>query len=252
MAQKITNTTFTINAPSVPLNEGEKLIVRFRMVSNDIPLSNFTASIGQGNLRISSLAASTGYTTVKLQPPAGSQAFPSASMADPNNTNEIVLSTGITGFYGGQYMFVPNPVISGSQSSLYENYGDVDYTFNINPFDMALIYLSDGTYIESRILRAYEQGGLLRLTLDILLSNSLRSELINRTYKRFLILSRQNDETNVILSFTKRDGKTSYGFLIPENISPTVIGNIDTITREVKQKLLKDQSVINDVNGGNF
>jgi hypothetical protein len=251
MAQKITNTTFTINTPSVALNEGEKLIVRFRMVNNDVPLSNFTASIGQGNLRISSLAASTGYTTVNLSPPVGSQAFPSASMADPNNTNEIVLSTGITGFYGGEYLFVPNPV-SGSESSLYENYGDVDYAFNINPFDMVLIYLSDGTYIESRILRAYEQGGLLRLTLDILLSNSLRSELINRTYKRFLILSRQNDETNVILSFTKRSGKTSYGFLIPENISPTVIGNIDTITREVKQKLLNDQSVINDINGGNF
>jgi hypothetical protein len=249
MAQKITNTNFTINAPSVPLNEGETLIVRFRMENNDIPGSNFTASIGQGNLRISSLAASTGYTTVPIDPP--DQAFPSASMADPNNTNEIVLSTGITGFYGGEYMFVPNPV-SGSESSLYENYGDVDYAFNINPFDMLLIYLSDGTYIESRILRAYEQGGLLRLTLDIELSNNLRSELINRTYKQFLILSRQNDETNVILSFTKRSGKTSYGFLIPENISSAVIGNIDTITREVKQKLLNDQSVINDINGGNF
>lgn len=249
MAQKITNTTFTINAPSVALTEGEKLIVKFRMTGNTVPSSNFTASIGQGNLRISSLAASTGYTTVSILPPT--QAFPSASMADTNNTNEIVLSTGIAGFYGGEYMFVPNPV-SGSESSLYENYGDVDYAFNINPFDMVLIYLSDGTYIESRILRAYEQGGLLRLTLDIELSNSLRSELINRTYKRFLILSRQDDETNVILSFTKRGGKTSYGFLIPENISPTVIGNIDTITREVKQKLLNDQSVINDINGGNF
>lgn len=247
MAQKITNTTFIINAPSVALTENEKLIVKFRMVGNTLPTPNFTASIGQGNLRISSLAASTGYTTVSIINP---QAFPSASMADTNNTNEIVFSTGITGFYGGQYMFVPNP--SGSESSLYENYGDVDYAFNINPFDMVLIYLSDGTYIESRILRAYEQGGLLRLTLDIKLSNSLRSELINKTYKRFLILSRQNDETNVILSFTKRGGKTSYGFLIPENISPTVIGNIDTITREVKQKLLNDQSVINDINGGNF
>ena len=115
MAQKITNTTFTINTPSVALNEGEKLIVRFRMVNNDVPLSNFTASIGQGNLRISSLAASTGYTTVSIAPPT--QAFPSASLADPNNTNEIVLSTGITGFYGGEYLSVPNPV-SGSESSL--------------------------------------------------------------------------------------------------------------------------------------
>ena len=31
-------------------------------------------------------------------------------------------------------------------------------------------------------------------------------------------LSKREDETNVHLSFTKRDGKTSYGFLIPEDI----------------------------------
>ena len=249
MAQKITNTTFNINVPSIALNDGEALIVKFQMENNNIPGSNFTASLGQGSLRISSLAASTGYSSTIIYPTP--QAFPSASMADPNNTNEIVLSSGITSFYGGQYIFVPNP-ISGSESSLYENYGDVDYPFIIQPFDMALIYLSDGTYLETRILRAYEQAGLLRLTLDIELSNTLRSELINKTYKRFLILSRQNDETNIILSFIKRSGKTSYGFLIPENISQAVIGNIDTITREVKQKLLNDQSVINDINGGNF
>jgi cold shock CspA family protein len=84
------------------------------------------------------------------------------------------------------------------------------------------------------------------------LSNILKAELANQTYKRFLILSRKVDETNVILSFTKREGKTSYGFLIPENLSPDVLANIDTITREVKQKLLSDQSIISDINGGTF
>jgi hypothetical protein len=180
--------------------------------------------------------------------------FNSASIALDSNTNEIILSSGISGFHGGDYIFVPNP-LGGTESTLYAgsvDYGDVDYPFTIKPYDIALIYLSDGTYIETRILNVYKQSGLIRLSLDISLSNALKAELANQTYKRFLILSRRVDETNVILNFTKRDGKTSYGFLISDVISSEVLGNIDTITKEVKQKLLNDQPIINDINGGTF
>jgi cold shock CspA family protein len=127
-----------------------------------------------------------------------------------------------------------------------------DYNFVINPFDIILIYLSDNTYIETRVLNVYKQNGLLHVGLDISLSTTVKNELANQLYTRLLVLSRKADETNVILSFTKRDGKTSYGFLIPENVSSDVLANIDTITREVKQKLLNDQAVINDINGGSF
>jgi cold shock CspA family protein len=248
MARKITNTTFNINIPSINLEDGDDVIFKFRMESNNVPSSNFTASIAQGSLKISSLAASTGYTTTNIP------FFNSAAIALNSNTDEIILSSGVSGFYGGDYIFVPNP-LKGTESTLYAGdvgYGDVDYPFTINPYDIALIYLSDGTYIETRILQAYKQSGLMRLKLDISLSTTLKSELVNQTYKRFLILSRRVDETNVILSFTKRDGKTSYGFLIPENLSTEVLSNIDTITREVKQKLINDQNVISDINGGTF
>jgi cold shock CspA family protein len=245
MARKTTNTTFNINIPSINLEKGEIISFKFQMESNNVPSSNFTASIAQGSLKMSSLAASTGYATTVIP------FFNSASIATGSNSNEIILSSGVSGFHGGDYTFVPNP-LSGSISTLYDEYGDVDYPFTINPNDIALIYLSDGTYIETRILNVYKQNGLIRLSLDISLSTTLKSELAHQTYKRFLILSRRVDETNVILSFTKRDGKTSYGFLIPENLSPEVLSNIDTITREVKQKLLNDQSVISDINGGTF
>jgi cold shock CspA family protein len=245
MAQKITNTTFNINVPSINLEAGEKLIFRFQMEGNDVPSSNFTASIAQGSLKISSLAVATGYTSTNIP------FFNSASIVTGSNIDEIVLSSGVSGFHGGDYTFVPNP-LTGSLNSLYDEYGDVDYPFEINPYDIALIYLSDGTYIETRILQVYKQSGLIRLKLDISLSNTLKAELANQTYKRFLILSRKIDETNVILSFTKREGKTSYGFLIPENLSTEVLANIDTITREVKQKLINDQNVISDINGGTF
>jgi cold shock CspA family protein len=245
MAQKITNTTFNINLPSINLEAGEKLIFKFQMESNNVPSSNFTASIAQGSLKVSSLAVATGYTSTNIP------FFNSASIVTGSNIDEIVLSSGVSGFHGGNYTFVPNP-LTGSLNSLYDEYGDVDYPFEINPYDIALIYLSDGTYIETRILQVYKQSGLIRLKLDTSLSNTLKTELANQTYKRFLILSRKIDETNVILSFTKREGKTSYGFLIPENLSTEVLANIDTITREVKQKLINDQNVISDINGGTF
>ena len=243
MAQKVTNTTFNINVPSTSLNVGDKLIFKFQMNGNST--SNFTASVAVGNLKVNSLAASAGSTSTPLQYFSGSGTI---------SANEIVMSTGVSGFYGGQYTFVPNPAV-GPQNSLYEgtaNYGDVDYPFLIQPFDVALIYLSDGTYIETRILKADTSSGKLVLTLDTSLSNTIRQELQYKTYTRFLILSRRSDETNVILSFTKRNGKTSYGFLIPENISPAVLANIDAITSQAKQKLLNDQSVISDINGGTF
>ena len=58
-------------------------------------------------------------------------------------------------------------------------------------------------------------------------------------------LKKVEDETNVHLSFTKRDGKTSYGFLIPEDINQDVLNNIDTITKETKQKLLNESTTNN-------
>lgn len=243
MAEKSTTTTFSVNIPSTALTVGEKLIFKFQMEGNTT--SSFTASLGPGSLKVSSLAASLGYASTPYS------YFSSASIATGSNSNEIIFSPGVSGFHGGNYIFVPNP-LSGSVSSLYDEYGDVDYNFVINPFDIILIYLSDNTFVEARVLNVYSQAGLLHVTLDIELSATLKSELANQTYTRFLVLSRRQDETNVILSFTKRDGKTSYGFLIPENISPTVLANIDTITREVKQKLLNDQPAIDNINGGSF
>ena len=243
MAQKTTTTTFNVNIPSVNLNVGEKLIFKFQMEGNTT--GSFTASLGTGTLRVSSLAASLGYASTPYS------YFSSASIATGSNSNEIVFSPGVSGFHGGNYIFVPNP-LSGSTSTLYDEYGDVDYNFTINPYDIVLIYLSDNTFVEARVLGVTTQSGLLRVRLDIDLSATLKSEIANQTYTRFLVLSRRQDETNVILSFTKRDGKTSYGFLIPDNISPAVLANIDTITKEVKQKLLNDQPAIDNINGGSF
>ena len=88
MPQQTTNNNFTINIPSVALNAGEKLIFKFG-VTNISPNSDFTASINEGSLKVSSLAASTGYSVVTQT--SGTGFFHSASMADTtNNTRNII------------------------------------------------------------------------------------------------------------------------------------------------------------------
>ena len=104
-----------------------------------------------------------------------------------------------------------------------------------------LTYLSDGTYAESRVTSVTTSGSLLQVQLDGDMSSLYRNNLMSSSFQRFLVLKRVEDETNANLTFAKRDGKTSYGFIVPDNLSPDVLNNIDTITKEVKQKLLADQ-----------
>ena len=96
---------------------------------------------------------------------------------------------------------------------------------------------------------------LLRVKLDSPLPSLLRTDLANSgggLYRYFLVLSRRPDETSAYLTFKKREGKTSYGFIIPNDISPDVLAKIDVITKEVKQKLLNEQSAIDNISGGTF
>ena len=238
------NHTFVANIPSVNLTAGEALVFKFQ--NSAYSALTFTAYLDdQADLKVSSLAASTGYSSIS----SSAEFFHSASMANTgSNTTDIVFSAALSGFWDNSYIFVPNP-ITGSFNSLYSGsvaYGDVDYNFSPNPpcYDIVLVYLEDNTYIEARVLKEFLSGSYLHLTLDTPLSSTLRAALANKTYTRFLFLSRRTDETNVITTFTKRDGTTSYGFLIPQDLSKSVLNNIDVITKEVKQKLLNDQQAV--------
>ena len=82
MARKTTNTTFNINIPSIPLEKGESIIFKFQMEGNST--GSFTASLGTGALKVSSLAASLGYASTPYP------YFSSASIATGSNSNEII------------------------------------------------------------------------------------------------------------------------------------------------------------------
>lgn len=226
---------------NINLQPGEKLVFKLQNTSNTT--NNFTASLAPGNLVVQTVASLTGYATTVLPFLSGSGVI---------GTNQVVLSAGVTEFYGGTYTYLPNPG-GGTESSLYASgvdYGDVDNTFVINPFDIFLLYLSNNTYIEAKILSVSTSSGYLTLTLDTELTANAIDDLANETYRRLLILSRKPDETNVILNFAKKDGKTSYGFLIPSDLEKDMLTNIDTITREVKQKLINDQTIVDNISAG--
>jgi hypothetical protein len=220
---------------------GNKLSFRLKLVN--VTNSNYTASLNMGGLlSVGSLATSTGYSVIGCSP----------SYISNVATASITFDEAISSFYNKNYIFVPNPA-SGSTSALYDEYGDVDYVFTPKPNDIIIVYLSDKSIVEYNITDVrVSTTGRLTLDLDSPLSNLAKANLTGSTYDRFLLLSRQPDETNVILNFTKREGKTSYGFLISDVISSEVLSNIDVITKEVKQKLLNDQPIINDINGGTF
>jgi hypothetical protein len=229
--------TFNINESNISLDNGDKLI--FKLVLKGSTTNNFTASLTQGSLNVSSLAVSTGYAFTDC--PYFDSASISASMATTSSNNIITLDAGVTSFYDRNYQFVPNP-LTGSFNSLYNEYGDVDYPFIIKPYDIVITYLSDNTFIESRIIStSLSPNEFLQIHLDAPISNFYANNLMSSSFQKFLILTRLNDETNAHAVFRKRDGKTSYGFVIPENLAPDVLDNIDTITRQVKQKLLADQ-----------
>jgi cold shock CspA family protein len=237
--------TFNVNLPSENLTQGDKISFRFVL---DSPLINdFTASLSPGQLTISSLTPSIGYAFADCP-------FIETSSED----NEIILKGNINNFHDNGYIFTPNPINpSLPQSSLYPTYGNVDYPFVIKPYDLFLLYLNDGTYLEYTILELINGTGEIKLKLNQLLPQNAKTAINGNTFDNFLILTKIVDETNAYIIYNKRPGRTSYGFIIPDNLSPEVLANIDTITKEVKQKLLNEQQTvevnsIDTIGGGDF
>jgi len=228
----------TNNSNYVSLTTNQKLTFQLRLLGIS-DSNNYTASLNTGNLSVGSLALNTGYSVIDCP------------FIDNATTESITFTSQLSSFYNGGYLFSPNP-LSGSASSLYADYKDVDYTFDPKENDMVVLYLSDNSILEYTINRVSVNSSTNKLSLyfNESLSTQTIADLQADTYKRFLLLSRQKDETNVILNFIKRGGKSSNGFLIPKNISQTVLNNIDVITKEVKQKILGDQPIINDISGG--
>ena len=159
-------------------------------------------------------------------------------------SNTIRLNKNLSSLYG--YQFVPDfasgsyvsdkngqRVFQGYQSSsLYSKYGDVNYPFLPKQNDVVVLG-EGGLTQEFRILNTYFSESYMHVEVYPNITDTFFKKM--PTTASFL--SRVQDETNVVLEFSKRAGYTSYGLLIPDNIAPDILDNIDTITKEIYQKL---------------
>jgi hypothetical protein len=150
-----------------------------------------------------------------------------------NGVDTLVFNQSLSSFI--DYKYLP----ATSSISLHNAYGNIDNTFLPKVGDVIFLYYNNNTQYQELNITRVTPGTKYSITVtpslvSNLASGSYTSNLINSV----LLLSKVADETNINLSFDKLDGQTSYGFLIPDNLSPAVLKNINTITRQVQQKLL--------------
>jgi len=237
---------FTINytTPKYPITPADK--ISFQLIQRSMSTANYTASLSVGaansSLGLNSTSTGTGgypYATT------GSAGINFISGAFNNTTNGVlVLNESVSNYIG--YQFVPNfsSASVSYSSSLFAQYQDTSYGFLPQFGDKIII--SDGYITQNLDVISYTTDANNKINIAVLpqiytpWTTSANPQGPARILK-FLLLKRYNDEQNIQLSFTKKPGQTSYGFLIPSNINPSVLANINTIQAQVQAQLLSTQ-----------
>lgn len=225
--------TMNLSIPALQLTTGE--VVKIYLERTQIGSGPSQEYISPNSILISS--------------PKGGNPVANPPYLVATGSGEFCLSSELTSFQGN--LFLPEGVGVNPPSSLYNRYGNVEYTFNPLPGDLLIVSSSANLEYSYEIIETVVEGGELCLEVQPTIAN----QLVDGTQKieKFLILKKVVDETNAILSFNKRPGQTSYGFLIPDNLSPDVLKNINVITAQVQAKILSVETNNNNIlNGGNF
>ena len=177
---------------------------------------------------------------LEVSPTAQSQVALSSICTDQNE-NTFILGTDLSSFYSPNYYFNPLATnFSASYAPLYQEYGYIAYPFQLEVNDKILIQIENqyGFIFEYNIAQvAIDGNGNVNILIKEDINGYFRDGECN-TFYQIVFLKRIPDETSVIINLVKQPGKTSYGFLIPENISLDVMNNIDNITKNVKLQLL--------------
>jgi hypothetical protein len=220
--------------------KGDKIGFEFITGSGGFNNGNFTASISNGGVLYNQL----NINQIGNNPYASNITSPFISGS--SSSNEIILNTELSAFK--DYLYTPSgsSILMSDISPLYNSYGDVDYKFSPKLGDVVIIYYgSQNSYLESTILSINEINNKMHIKLTNNLPGALSIPVYsNSTINKFLILSKLEDETNIILNIDKPDGITSLGFIIPNNIHKDILNNIDIITKEIKQKLIDSGDVL--------
>jgi hypothetical protein len=215
---------------------GANVPVVFKFTQRGMSSANYTTTLTSDSiLTVGTIALGAGgYATATT----ASGAFIAAleNLADSNYAT-IRLNPSL-GQYGVGYQFVPYFVSASVtySSSLYSRYGDVNVAFLPQPGDKIILIDNGGT---AQDLDVYSYSGNTFTVVGDILNNWVANPSLIVT---FLLLRKYNDEQNVILTYNKPNGATSYGFLLPDTVSPTVVNNINTLQANVQAQLLSTQA----------
>lgn len=169
--------------------------------------------------------------------------YDEGTYATGSNSDEIFFSENLSRYYGQEYLQDTSGEYQtgGAELTKYSTYGDIDENFYIEKYDLLVIKTSTISleYLITDVSLTDDQNRI-GFRVDKPLYQPGNGTFFGEI-EEFIILKRNKDESNVILSFKKPTGKTSYGFLIPQYINPAVMKQINIITKEINQKLIDTQ-----------
>jgi hypothetical protein len=234
------NVNLRVKSGGIILEKNDNVYFKLSLI--DTTTNNFTASFLSPGELINNLTSNIAGDTVFATGTNSDSFIRQAISSSAGNIDTLVFNEGLSSF--NNYLFIPTTG-STDLKKLYNTYGGVNDVFNPIENDIVALYWSNQS-AEFKITRVFNSGSNKCLTLDRNLPDSLKSEINNPSppnqstagVGKFVILRRVPDETNIILSFDRAPGLTSAGFVIPNNLHPSVLDNIDIITKEVKQKLI--------------
>jgi hypothetical protein len=137
--------------------------------------------------------------------------------------------------------FLPEP-----SSSLYPLLGDVNYTTEIEPGDLIIFYYNGAQVgmgsaflypITRRVVNTRSNGEEIAIEIYPNMPEYINTDNINN-YEKIAFVKKQPDESSVILQGKKRNGKTSFGFLIPQDVNPYILNNINTLQASIQSQIL--------------
>jgi hypothetical protein len=243
----VSTSTQTINYTTPAVSVGANQPVVFKFIQEGMSSANYTAS----------LASNSSLTVGTVTVGTGGYPFATSSLGNfiqdmenlPGNYSTITFTSDLSQFVGN-YQFVPY-FISGSTvytSSLYSRYGDVNVAFSPQLGDKVIMIDEAGV---SQDLDVFSFSNDTITVVGEILSNWVANP--NRV-KIFLLLKKYQDEQNIILTFNKPPGQTSYGFIIPETVNPQITDNINTLQAAVQSQLLSSPTnpPVDTINGGTF
>jgi hypothetical protein len=224
------NKNFQVQIDQLNYSVGDKIGFRFFIESN---VGLVTASLSR-----------TTNSILQVVPTNNSLLVTTSSVCVDQASNAFYLSPQLSPFFSNNYIFNPlDTLISSSYANLYLDYGDILYPFALQENDKIIVQVLDenGPFLEYTVNNIVYTGnpngnGLVYIQIKEDISGYF-GNFCNKFY-RIIFLKRVNDETNIIINLIKPDGKTSYGFSIPQNIAPNVLENIDVITVNTKQQLI--------------